>query len=242
LSGTSFVKVFERIDSTAKNLIAEATKASGHVRRAAAQIVVEGVRLFRASEAATDDWQAVIKRELTDCGIKINQGDNLPFRQVANLLFRGVTKVKDDADLADAMISRGQITRYAQAMAWAYQRHKAGTDLGLLSDEIVALGGVRKVADCWAEGQRHATEEDENTLNPISITHDEPHALTSDRVAVQAPQPFPAPSRHCQLLDTMQVPESLLTKPILAALYPGGSVYQLDLPEKQIAAIFSRIR
>lgn len=231
LSGTNFERIFRKIDTTATNLIAEATKASGNVRRACARIVVEGVRLLKASESATDDWDDLIKRELTDCGIKTNHGENFAFRLIANLIFRRVTKVKDDADLADSMISRGQITRYAQAMAWSYEKHKAGTDLGRLADEIVSLGGVRKVADQWAKATLHNSQ----TADDVTGSERTPDGDRDHPTATAVP-------KSCDLLGTMQPKGPLPSQPILAALYPDGSVYRLDLPEKQIAAIFSRLR
>ena len=234
LSETNFMRTFRKIDTTAKSMIAEATKASGNVRRASAQIVVEGVRLLKASESAPNDWQSLIKRELTDCGIKINRGEIYECRVVANLLFRGITKVKNDADLADSKISRGQITRYAQAMAWSYEKHQAGTALKLLADEIVALGGVRSVADSWAKAQRFRKEKARSTADAELPSESDEGGVTD------LPTARPALARvSLPIIGTAKLKEAI-PLPLVCLIYPDGKVRRAPLTAETMTAMVAQ--
>ena len=228
LSETNFAKTFKKIDATAEGLIAEAVKASKNDRRAAARIVVEGVRLFVASESATNEWAELTQREFTARKIKVNLGENYAFRVVANLIFRGVHKNKNATDLADSEISKGQIARYAQAMAWAYAKHKSGSDLKRLADAIVKLGGVRKVADLWSNAQRSLEEKAASTADaklPSEVSE----------VPEQTELPVGRPERAGLSLPIIGVAKlkKAITSPMVCVTYPDGKVYRAPLsPEK----------
>lgn len=235
LAQTNFARIFKQIDTTTKGLIEEAVNASRTERRAAAQIVVEGVRLFEASESATDEWADLIQRELTERGIKVNEGENKLFRMVANLLFRGLTKSKDDADLADSTISRGQITRYAQAMAWAYKTYKSGTDLMAVADKIIVLGGIRKVADLWSHSQR---------------SHEEKSASTADAELPseigEGPEPIelpPAglnrPRTSLPVIGVAKLEEAIETA-VVCVIYPDGKLFRAPLAPETMTAMVSQ--
>ena len=255
LSETNFSKAFKQIDTKASALIEEAKKASSHERRAIAQIVVEGVRLFEASEAASEEWDDLIKRELTDRGIKVNRGDNYPFRLIATLIFRGVTKIDDDADLADSAISRGQISRYGQAMAWAYGKYKSGLDLKVLADEIIKLGGMRKVADLWskrlnAEETTSATEEEqpsgdeaENASTDVPSAASEPTDVQpSETEEANRPQAVVQSAKRGSPLPIMGVAtlEQDVAIPVICVVYPGGKVFRAPLAPEAMATLVAQ--
>lgn len=235
LAQPNFSKVFEQIDETAKGLIAEAVMASGNERRAAARIVVEGVRLFEASESATDEWADLIQRELTDRGIKVNEGENKLFRMIANLLFRGFTKSKDDADLADSMISRGQITRYAQAMAWAHKAYKTGTDLVDLADKIIVLGGIRKVADLWSYSQRSNEVKSTSAIDAELASE-----VCEDPEPVEvASAPPDLPKLSLPMIGRGKLEEVIVT-PLVCVIYPDGKLFRAPLSPETMTAMVAQ--
>jgi len=69
-------------------------RPSGRSGGACALIVVEGVRLYIASESMAD-WISQAEQELREKGIKVNKVGAFQFRIVAYLLFRSVLKVRD---------------------------------------------------------------------------------------------------------------------------------------------------
>ena len=218
LSETTFAKTFTQIDGTAKGLIADAIKCSGNIRRAAARIVIEGVRLFEASKSAPNEWANLINRELTDRGIKVNRGANFEFRVVANLLFRDLTKSKNDASLMDSKISPGQMTRYAQAMAWVYTKRKPGIDLSTHADDIIKLGGVRKAADLWSSAQQSLKERVVSTAGIL------PQDVRDGLESIAMPAERRTPDSISLPIVGIAKLEKAITTPMACLIYPDGLV------------------
>lgn len=243
----NFATLLSGTDTAVRGLIGKATNASTDERRACAQIAVEGVRLYLASESIPD-WAELAQHALAKNDIKVNKGDNFHFRLVANLLFRGITKVRDDAEWTDSKIGHTQISRYGQAMAWTYATVKAGTDIETVADQIVALGGVRKVADLWS-GSQSPQRESAAASDTTSVAEERPSNLNSpqagdsliadDQPALVASVAALATHSGLRFIGKVTLDQPLDT-PTVCIIYPDGRLAKAPLPAASMAAMVSQ--
>jgi hypothetical protein len=240
LAEPNFEASLGEADAAVRGFIEQATRASSDERRACALIVVEGVRLYMASESMPN-WLELALNELGQKDIKLNKGDNLQFRVVANLLFRAVTKVRDDSEWADSQIGNSQISRYAQAMAWAYDKAKMGVALEAVAEEIVALGGIRKVADLRVNAQGNLRQTT-NAIESISADTEIEEGLTPEDSTTenhfQHDENLGTNSR-LRLIGKVAL-EQPLDAPMICVIYPDGRLAEAPLPAAAMASMVAQ--
>src|SRR4051794_38607770 len=100
----------------------------------AAAVIQEGVRLHLAGREDPRGWTRLLAKH----SIRVKADAISPLYAAAKLVF--------------AESPRGSLSRYAEAMAWAYDKIKRGLiPIDEIAVHVVREGGIRQVADTWIE-------------------------------------------------------------------------------------------
>jgi hypothetical protein len=127
-------------------------------------------------------------------------------------------------------------------MAWAYDRAKMGAALDAVAEEIVALGGIRKVADLRVNAQRNSRQTPTNAIESISVDTDIEEGLTPEDTSTedhfQHDENLGTNSR-LRLIGKVAL-ERPLDAPMICVIYPDGRLAEAPLPAAAMASMVAQ--
>ena len=226
LAAPNFAAALKASDLIAAPLIQGVAEASRSHHRFCAEIAVAATGALLSFEEIPN-WEDQARAELAQLNIKINNGPIVLFRIVARLVFRHITKVgQGDGDLAHNTIGASQLTRYAQVMAWTYDKVKAGHSIDAMVGEICSLGGIRKVSELWVDIMEHRRSAAEISVLTESEQPGEPRKAEED-----------LPRRPLLLLGRILELDGPFNEPKVSITYRDGTVVEAPISADQNSSL-----